>query len=313
MSFSVHDFSETLQNKFPVFLDNIEHTYLFYSFQDSLLSIIAGKREYDIAHNIMNVILESFMSSDNNKTFMSDSIKPNNVLFENALQINEKLIGNLKKYYDESSFKGLEFYSRLNLKQKLNACRKIIADILKTPKIPDINGYNKPASDYYDFNEIKNTVILFYYSVKLYEAVFTVNNNMSLKHINNKDVFISEFFMFLSHFTFAYLIDKQNYGNDEEESKAKSFILNNLQRAVNHLERGALDILKIIVSSILTSNNTNQHKIGSLLEIRQNEYFALSQYAGQRIDAYIDWLMDSNILKSNNHINELMQNIKDHM
>ncbi len=310
MLYNIYTFSKELEDKYPVFLNIMQDTHLYYSYQESLLSIISGTREYDIAHHIMNVLLDSFCSSFENKTIINNTGLNNDIL-DYFLQINDKLIGILQKYYDKSNFNELQYYNRFDIKNKLNLCRKIIVKILKTPKIPNVDSYNKISSYKYDFHEITNHIILFYYLVKLYEALFT-NNNMALKHINNKEVFVSEFFMFLSHFTFAYLVDRKANDINGNKNNAVNFILNNLQRAISHLERGILDILKIIVSSLITSKDIDKNKLGSLLAIRQEEYFLLSQNTEKRAHSYIIWLSDLDILKNNYQINSIIENIINH-
>lgn len=83
----------------------------------------------------MNVILDSFYSSYQNKTFISDNAVLSNTTLEYFLRINENLINILQKYYASSNFSDLQFYTRLNIEEKLNAHRNIIVKILKTPKL----------------------------------------------------------------------------------------------------------------------------------------------------------------------------------
>lgn len=135
MSYCINTFSDELENNYPAFLNIVNDTYLYYSYQESLLSIISGTREYNIAHYIMNVILDSFYSSYQNKTFISDNAVLSNTTLEYFLRINENLINILQKYYASSNFSDLQFYTRLNIEEKLNAHRNIIVKILKTPKL----------------------------------------------------------------------------------------------------------------------------------------------------------------------------------
>lgn len=313
MLYNLHAFSNELNDKYPVFLNMVQKTYLYYSYPENILSILSGTREYDIAHNIMNEILNSFYDSNQNKTIISDNAVLSNITLEYFLQINERLSTLLKKYYDASFFIDLQFYTRLNIEEKLNAHRDIIVKILKTPKTPNINNYNKISSYVYDFHEIANNILLFYYLVKFYEMLFMQDNKLNLKHVNNKEVFISEFFMFLSHFTFSYMVDRNEYSKENLQNNAVHFVLNNLQRAINHLERGILDILKIIVSSIITSKDIETDKIGQLLVIRQNEFFLLSQDTEKRAHSYIIWLKDLEIYKDNKHIQKIIEDICSHL
>nr|MDE7315511.1 hypothetical protein [Mucispirillum sp.] len=73
MSYCINTFLNELNDNYPVFLDMVQKTYLYYSYQESLLSIISGTREYNIAHHIMNEILNSFYGSNQNKTIISDN------------------------------------------------------------------------------------------------------------------------------------------------------------------------------------------------------------------------------------------------
>lgn len=139
------------------------------------------------------------------------------------------------------------------------------------------------------------------------------DNKLNLKHVNNKEVFISEFFMFLSHFTFSYMVDRNEYSKENLQNNAVHFVLNNLQIAINHLERGILDILKIIVSSVITSNNISKDKLGNLLAIRQEEFFLLSQNTEKRAHSYIIWLKDLEIYKDNKHIQKIIEDICRHL
>ena len=261
----------------------------------------------------MNEILNSFYGSNQNKTIISDNAVLSNTTLESFLIINEKLIILLKKYYDALYFEDLKFYNRLGIKDKLDTHRNIIVKILKTPKTPNINNYNKISSYVYDFNEIINNILLFYHLVKFYEMLFMKDNKLNLKHVNNKEVFVSEFFMFLSHFTFSYMVDRNEYGEEKLQNNAVHFVLNNMQRAINHLERGILDILKIIVSSIITSKDIETDKIGQLLAIRQNEFFLLSQDTEKRAHSYIIWLKDLEIYKDNKHIQKIIEYICSHL
>lgn len=313
MLYNLHAFSNELNDKYPVFLNMVQKTYLYYSYPENILSILSGTREYDIAHNIMNEILNSFYDSNQNKTIISDNAVLSNITLEYFLQINERLSTLLKKYYDASYFIDLQFYTRLNIEEKLNAHRNIIVTILKTPKTPNINYYNKTSSYVYDFNEVINNILLFYYLVKFYEMLFMKDNNLNLKHVNNKEVFVSEFFMFLSHFTFAYMVDRNEYDKENLQNNATHFVLNNLQRAINHLERGILDILKIIVSSVITSKDIDTDKIGQLLAIRQSEFFLLSQDTEKRAHSYIIWLNDLEIYKDNKGIRNIIEDISSHL
>ncbi len=139
--------------------------------------------------------------------------------------------------------------------------------------------------------------------------LFIKDNNLGLKHVNNKEVFVSEFFMFLSHFTFSYMVDRKEYSEEKLQNNAIHFVLNNLQRAINHLERGILDILKIIISSVITSKDIDTDKIGQLLAIRQSEFFLLSQDTEKRAHSYIIWLKDLEIYKDNKHIQKIIEDI----
>lgn len=96
----------------------------------------------------------------------------------------------------------------------------------------------------------------------------------------------------------------------EQHKNAHNFILNNLHRAVTHLERGVLDILKIVVASVATSKDIESNKFGNLLAIRQEEYFLLSQNTEKRVHSYIMWLADLDIIKSNMKIKEIVESIE---
>lgn len=307
MSYDLSSFSNTLHNEYPVFIELVKYTHIYYSYQESLLAIIAGKREYDKAHYIMNELLKSFYVSFENKSIVYKYDKES--LFEKFLHINDKLISCIQKYYDKKQFTGLEFYTKLKIEDKLKTCTQIIRTILKTPKTINIGNYNKTAYFEYDFSNIRNTIILFYYLIQFYELLFSNDNKLNLKHVNNKEVFVSEFFMFLSHFTFAFLVDRELYPI-EQHKNAQNFILNNLHRAVTHLERGVLDILKIMVASVATSKDIESNKFGNLLAIRQEEYFLLSQNTEKRVHSYIMWLADLDIIKSNMKIKEIVESIE---
>ncbi len=313
MLYNINTFSNEFDNNYPVFLNMVQKTYLYYSYPESILSILFGTREYNIAHHIMKEILNSFYDNYQNKTVISNNIGLNHITLECFLQINEKLSTLLQKYYDASYFAALKFYNSLNIEVKLNTHRQIIVTILDTPKAPNINNYNKTSSYVYDFHEIANNILLFYYLVKFYEMLFIKDNNLGLKHVNNKEVFVSEFFMFLSHFTFSYMVDRKEYSEEKLQNNAIHFVLNNLQRAINHLERGILDILKIIISSVITSKDIDTDKIGQLLAIRQSEFFLLSQDTEKRAHSYIIWLKDLEIYKDNKHIQKIIEDICNHL
>lgn len=307
MSYDLSLFSNKLDKEYSIFVKLIQDINKYYSFQESLLAIITGKREYDIAHFIMKEVLNCFYLSYENKSigYKYDS----ETLFEYFLTINEKLLASMQKFYESQQFNGLEFYTRLNLEYKLQTCTNIIRTILKTPKTINISKYHKTAHHEYDFPNIINTIILFYYLVQLYELLFSNDIKLNLKHVNNKEVFVSEFLMFLNHFTFAYIVDSEE-SNKEYSDNAKNFVLNNLYRAVNHLERGILDILKIIVASVTISKDIESNKLSSLLAIRQEEYFLLSQNTEKRVHSYIIWLSDLNIIKTNKKVNDVIEKIE---
>lgn len=96
MSYDLSSFSNTLHNEYPVFIELVKYTHIYYSYQESLLAIIAGKREYDKAHYIMNELLKSFYVSFENKSIVYKYDKES--LFEKFLHINDKLISCMQKY-----------------------------------------------------------------------------------------------------------------------------------------------------------------------------------------------------------------------
>ena len=114
--------------------------------------------------------------------------------------------------------------------------------------------------------------------------------------------------MFLSHFMFAYIIDDTKI-DCSHPSNAVNFVLNNIHRAVNHLERGMLDIAKIIVVSAISSGYIKDDKFLDIITIRQNEYFSLAQSTTERINAYISWIKEIPQFKQHTAIKNLLDAI----
>ena len=178
---------------------------------------------------------------------------------------------------------------------------------MKTPSKPSIVNYSESSNYKFNFARMGKIISLFYNFIILYEKIFTEKNNINSKPVNNKDVFITEFFMFLSHFTFAYMTD---YTSESDDERAKNFILNNLEKAEKHLEKGISSIAKILSSSIVASNNMDNDLVIQLAAIRQKEYFSLAQNIEARVTSYILWLSYVEIINGSTEIVELLNKIQ---
>ena len=309
-NYNIKGLSSELKRNYPVFKQSIEAVYLYYSLHENMLSILSGYRDYDISHSMMKALLEIF-DIEYEKQPSKHKALANcvNIIFNESLIVSENLIKQLKDTFPSSDFKDLKYIPHLSLADKLNCYKLIINKVMKTPSKPSIINYNHGSNYKFDFARMGKIISLFYNFIILYEKIFTEKNNINSKPVNNKDVFITEFFMFLSHFTFAYIVDSEE-SNKEYSDNAKNFVLNNLYRAVNHLERGILDILKIIVASVTISKDIESNKLSSLLAIRQEEYFLLSQNTEKRVHSYIIWLSDLNIIKTNKKVNDVIEKIE---
>lgn len=292
-------------NSNSMFAYSIEQTYLFYSLHESLLSIIKGSRDYNIANSIMSTILENFMLDESNAGLVPEKTCKNlDIIHNNAYSISYELVQHIHKYYNKNIREFNDILNRLDLNNKLKRCKKFINDELTPPKRPDISQYKSVSSYNYDYNNIKHTIRLFNSLVNLFNAVYK-DEKLRIKHINTNDVFISEFFMFFSHFMFAYTIDDKNINTDNSDN-AVNFVLNNIHRSVNHLERGMLDIAKILVVSSISSGYIKDNEVIDIIKIRQNEYFSLAQSTTERINAYISWIKEIPQFKGHTEIKNLL-------
>lgn len=307
-NYNIKGLSSELKRNYPVFKQSIEAVYLYYSLHENMLSILSGYRDYDISHSMMKALLEIF-DIEYEKQPSKHKALANcvNIIFNESLIVSENLIKQLKDTFPSSDFKDLKYIPHLSLADKLNCYKLIINKVMKTPSKPSIINYNNGSNYKFDFARMGKIISLFYNFIILYEKIFTEKNNINSKPVNNKDVFITEFFMFLSHFTFAYMTD---YTSESDDERAKNFILNNLEKAEKHLEKGILSIAKILSSSIVASNNMDNDLVIQLAAIRQKEYFSLAQNIEARVTSYILWLSYVEIINGNMEIVELLNKIQ---
>lgn len=307
-NYNIKGLSSELKRNYPVFKQSIEAVYLYYSLHENMLSILSGYRDYDISHSMMKALLEIF-DIEYEKQPSKHKALANcvNIIFNESLIVSENLIKQLKDTFPSSDFKDLKYIPHLSLADKLNCYKLIINKVMKTPSKPSIINYNHGSNYKFDFARMGKIISLFYNFIILYEKIFTEKNNINSKPVNNKDVFITEFFMFLSHFTFAYMTD---YTSESDDERAKNFILNNLEKAEKHLEKGILSIAKILSSSIVASNNMDNDLVIQLAAIRQKEYFSLAQNIEARVTSYILWLSYVEIINGNMEIVELLNKIQ---
>lgn len=308
LNYNIKGLSSELKRNYPVFKQSIEAVYLYYSLHENMLSILSGYRDYDISHSMMKALLEIF-DIEYEKQPSKHKALANcvNIIFNESLIVSENLIKQLKDTFPSSDFKDLKYIPHLSLADKLNCYKLIINKVMKTPSKPSIINYNHGSNYKFDFARMGKIISLFYNFIILYEKIFTEKNNINSKPVNNKDVFITEFFMFLSHFTFAYMTD---YTSESDDDRAKNFILNNLEKAEKHLEKGILSIAKILSSSIVASNNMDNDLVIQLAAIRQKEYFSLAQNIEARVTSYILWLSYVEIINGNMEIVELLNKIQ---
>lgn len=307
-NYNIKGLSSELKRNYPVFKQSIEAVYLYYSLHENMLSILSGYRDYDISHSMMKALLEIF-DIEYEKQPSKHKALANcvNIIFNESLIVSENLIKQLKDTFPSSDFKDLKYIPHLSLADKLNCYKLIINKVMKTPSKPSIINYNHGSNYKFDFARMGKIISLFYNFIILYEKIFTEKNNINSKPVNNKDVFITEFFMFLSHFTFAYMTD---YTSESDDERAKNFILNNLEKAEKHLEKGILSIAKVLSSSIVASNNMDNDLVIQLAAIRQKEYFSLAQNIEARVTSYILWLSYVEIINGSTEIVELLNKIQ---
>lgn len=307
-NYNIKGLSSELKRNYPVFKQSIEAVYLYYSLHENMLSILSGYRDYDISHSMMKALLEIF-DIEYEKQPSKHKALANcvNIIFNESLIVSENLIKQLKDTFPSSDFKDLKYIPHLSLADKLNCYKLIINKVMKTPSKPSIINYNHGSNYKFDFARMGKIISLFYNFIILYEKIFMEANNINSKPVNNKDVFITEFFMFLSHFTFAYMTD---YTSESDDERAKNFILNNLEKAEKHLEKGILSIAKILSSSIVASNNMDNDLVIQLAAIRQKEYFSLAQNIEARVTSYILWLSYVEIINGSTEIVELLNKIQ---
>lgn len=307
-NYNIKGLSSELKRNYPVFKQSIEAVYLYYSLHENMLSILSGYRDYDISHSMMKALLEIF-DIEYEKQPSKHKALANcvNIIFNESLIVSENLIKQLKDTFPSSDFKDLKYIPHLSLADKLNCYKLIINKVMKTPSKPSIVNYSESSSYKFNFARMGKIISLFYNFIILYEKIFMEANNINSKPVNNKDVFITEFFMFLSHFTFAYMTD---YTSESDDERAKNFILNNLEKAEKHLEKGISSIAKILSSSIVASNNMDNDLVIQLAAIRQKEYFSLAQNIEARVTSYILWLSYVEIINGSTEIVELLNKIQ---
>lgn len=306
--YNIKSLSSELRRSYPVFKQAMESVYLYYSLHENMLSILSGYRDYDISHSMMKAMLEIF-NIEYEKQPSKHKILANNtnIIYNESLIVSENLIKQLKDTFPSSDFQDLKYIPHLSLADKLNCYKLIINKVMKTPSKPSIVNYSQPSNYKFDFARTGKIISLFYNFIILYEKIFTERNKINSKPVNNKDLFITEFFMFLSHFTFAYMTD---YTSKDGDERARHFIANNLEKAEKYLEKGILSIAKIISSSVVASNSMDNDLVIQLAAIRQKEYFSLSQNIEARVTSYILWLSYVEILGGNMEIVELLNKIQ---
>lgn len=306
--YSIKSLSSELKRNYPVFKQSIEAVYLYYSLHENMLSILSGYRDYDISHSMMKSLLEIF-NIEYEKVSSNNKVLANcvNIILNESLIISENLIKQLKDTFPSSDFKDLKYIPHLSITDKLNCYKLIINKVMKTPSKPSIVNYSQGSNYKFNFTRMGKIISLFYNFIILYEEIFIDNNSINTKPVNNKDVFITEFFMFLSHFTFAYMTD---YTSEQQDERARHFIANNLEKAEKHLEKGIFSIAKIVSSSIVASNSMDNDLVMQLAAIRQKEYFSLSQNLESRVTSYILWLSYVEIINGNGEVVELLNKIQ---
>ncbi len=289
--------------KYQLFQHALLEVYRYYNYHESLLSITKGIRDYDIANNIVKSLLSVYkINKNNNEIVFNNELEDIQVIRDNSLKVVEDLLIFLNKN-DCIKF---DTNNKLSLIGKLKTYTNSIENFFDTPKIPDITNYNKKIDFEYNFSLID-------FHMELYDELLTLceyiicDEILNVKPVNNKDVYISEFHMFLSHFLFAYVIDRKFVGT--EEDSAKMFVCNNLSRSIKHLERGSLDMVKILVATMIVNINDNnkKHLLSDLIKLRQNEYFSISKDVNERIKLYIQWLYNIEKLKERPEIKNQLE------
>lgn len=304
----IKNLSSELKRNYPFFKQAMETVYLYYSLHENMLSILSGYRDYDISHSIMKALLETFNIEYEHLPSKHKTLANNlDIIYNESLIVSENLVKQLKDTFPKSDFKDLRYIPQLSLTDQLNCYKLIINKAMKTPSKPNIVNYNKMSNYPYDFARVSKHISLFYHFIILYEKIFTQTGSVNIKPVNNKDIFITEFFMFLSHFTFAYMTD---YISEDDDERARNFIANNLGKAEKHLEKGILNIAKILSSSIVASNEMDNDLVIQLAAIRQKEYFSLSQNIESRVTSYILWLSYVEILSGDTETVELLNKIQ---
>ena len=287
-----------LENKYPKLLEAIKITYRFYTIPESINTILRGSRDYDGAHLIMNSLLNIFIKEKEYTNIQTEHKKDVTTIYECSLNIYDilfKTTGFIDKLPST--------HNNVNINLKLINYSKILDEVLKGKHKPDLSDYEESNNSYINYeNEIDNYIKdllffmeLYYRLLLLFTDIFDINNTYNIKPYNHKRVIVAEFFMFFSHLVFAYLNE-----NEANFNNKKSYVLNNLKRAINHLERGALDMVKIIVCSVFNSmkpmDNLSQQQ---LIDIRFDELMSLSMSMKNRIESYIIWLQNQDMLYKN--------------
>ncbi len=291
-----------LEDNYPQLLQAIKFIYKYYTIPESINTILKGSRDYDGAHIVMNSLLNIFMREKEYKQIKTEHTEDFKNIHNCSLNICDvlfKIAGFTTKLPSN--------HNNIDIMSKLINYSKILDKILKGKHKPDLSGYKEINNSYHDYTRDINNYIqellffmeLYYKLLLLFTDIFDINNNLNIKPYNHKRVIIAEFFMFFSHLAFAYLNEKDAYNNK------KSYVVNNLKRALNHLERGALDMVKIIVCSVFNSMKSNNNLLQQeLIDIRVGELMSLSISMKNRIVSYIVWLQKQDKLYKNDKIKQ---------
>lgn len=292
-----------LEDKYPKLLQAIKCTYKYYTIPESINTILKGSRDYDGAHRIMNSLLNIFIKEKEYASIQTEYKGDFGIIYDSSLNIYDVL-------FKTTGFdtKLPSFHNSVGIEQKLKNYANILDEVLKGKRKPNLSDYKEKNNSYNNYeSELKYYITelfffmeLYYKLLLLFTDIFDIHNNFNIKPYNHKRVIVAEFFMFFSHLVFAFLNEQE--AND---SNKKSYVINNVKRAVNHLERGALDIVKIIVCSVFNSfkptDNIVQQKI---IDIRVDELMSLSMSMKNRIMSYIKWLQEQDELYKNKKIQQ---------
>lgn len=293
---------------YPYLNKYINDVYTYYMLPENILYILSNKKNYKIEYEIMESLLQLFMSEVEHEKILSGS--PSNIMnimYKRALEISQELVRKLQKIYPEGDYSFLNNTESMPLKEQLVYYNKVITNINKTPKQFKFKTYDDMHIDYeFDFSKLRKYIKLFYYIVQLYENIYYSICEKEIKdNFGSYNRYLEYYYKFLTHFIISFKMDSLI----ECDNNIIAYTVYHLNRSERYLERAVVSIVKYIIGFIVENIKIENELMHQLLAIKQQNFFDISINTSKRIKDYIIWIQHFEMIYDKKNINYILDKI----